>query len=178
MSEQHSTSAATVSSSPPQTSTWTRYLPEKYGIRQAIENSPYKWCVRESVMWGIATSTAMGLHRIRMKTHPSWVFFSVLGTMTIVTFPSYYFCHKRRDHKEQMIEMMMKANDFQHSEEMPEPIPKEEHPFLDVEGERENEDKRRKEFVARLKEKKEWQKQHPMTDFFQQPDKKKNKDDE
>lgn len=127
-------------------------------------------------MWGIATSTAMGLHRIRMKSHPQWTFFSILGTLTVVTFPSYYFCHKRRDHKEQMIEMMMKANDFQHSEEMPEPIPQEEHPFLlhshgnNGGGEEHEEQRQRKEFVARLKEKKEWQKQLPMTDFFQQSD--------
>ena len=78
-----------------------------------------------------------------------------------------------------MIEMMMKANDFQHSEEMPEPIPQEEHPFLlhpgDGGGEEYEEQRQRKEFVARLKEKKEWQKQHPMTDFFQPSDTKDDK---
>lgn len=118
-------------------------------------------------MWGIATSTAMGLHRIRMKTHPNWTLFSILGTLTVVTFPSYYFCHKRRDHKEEMIIMMMKANDFQHSQEMPQPIPQEEHPFLNLEV---SEDSRRKDFVAKLKEKKEWQKPDPIKDFFKKTD--------
>ena len=57
----------------------------------------------------------------------------------------------------------MKANDFQHHEEMPEPIPQSEHPFLEAVND-DNEGMRQKEFVARLKEKKEWQKQEPMDD--------------
>jgi len=56
--------------------------------------------------------------------------------------------------------MMMKANDFQGVEEMPEPIPYDQHPFLNDD----DEGIRRKEFVANLKEKKEWQKQTPMDD--------------
>jgi hypothetical protein len=40
---------------------WTRYLPEAFGIRQSIEDSPFRWCVRESAMWGVATGTAMGM---------------------------------------------------------------------------------------------------------------------
>lgn len=58
--------------------------------------------------------------------------------------------------------MMMKANDFQNVHEMPEPVPQEDHPFLDV-NEEDNGIKN-KEFVANLKEKKEWQKQTPMKD--------------
>ena len=55
---------------------------------------------------------------------------------------------------------MMKANDFKHGEEMPEEIPVEEHPFLD--GSKENEAGMQKEFIARLKERKEWQKAPPL----------------
>jgi hypothetical protein len=57
--------------------------------------------------------------------------------------------------------MMMRANDFQNVEEMPEPIPHEEHPFLNADDGNGIKDK---EFVANLKEKKEWQKQTPMKD--------------
>ena len=57
----------------------------------------------------------------------------------------------------------MQANDFQHQEEMPEPIPKSEHPFLQNSND-DNDIIKQKEFVARLKEKKEWQKQDPMDD--------------
>jgi hypothetical protein len=55
------TDSATVSDSAPETATWTRFLPEAFGIRQNIQNSPFRWCVRESFMWGIATGTGMGL---------------------------------------------------------------------------------------------------------------------
>lgn len=62
--------------------------------------------------------------------------------------------------------MMMAANDFRPGEEMPESVPLDEsHPFLSVKdnvGEGGNDLK--KEFVARLKEKKEWQEQHKMED--------------
>jgi len=56
--------------------------------------------------------------------------------------------------------MMMRANAFQNVEEMPEPVPQKEHPFLNDD----DEGIRRKEFVAKLKEKKEWQTQVPMED--------------
>lgn len=58
--------------------------------------------------------------------------------------------------------MMMRANDFQNVEEMPEPVPQEEHPFLNVNDQ--DGGIKNKEFVANLKEKKEWQKQLPMKD--------------
>lgn len=51
---------------------------------------------------------------------------------------------------------MMKANDFQHQEEMPEPVPLKENPFM-KQGDS-DEKKMQKEFIARLKERKEWQK--------------------
>jgi hypothetical protein len=58
------------------TPSWIRYLPEAYGIRQSIEDSPFRWCVRESAMWGIATGTAMGLW-VRMMNRslfsPLWL---------------------------------------------------------------------------------------------------------
>lgn len=40
---------------------WTKMLPEAYGIRQAVEDSPLRWCVRDSGMWAVATGTMMGM---------------------------------------------------------------------------------------------------------------------
>ena len=60
--------------------------------------------------------------------------------------------------------MMMRANDFRHDEEMPESVPMGEHPFIEEATEAEAEKRLRKEFVAELKERKEWQKAPPMDD--------------
>lgn len=147
----------------------TQFLPEKFGIRKAIEDSPYGWCYRESFLWGIATGTAMGIHRLRMKSHPLFAINIAFLTTITVTLPSYYFCYRKRDHQERVIEMMMAANDFRPGEEIPEQVPiGKDHPFLDVkeengEGEK-DEATLQKEFVARLKEKKEWQEQHQLQD--------------
>lgn len=32
---------------PLETAKWTRYLPETFGIREAVRQSSYRWCVRE-----------------------------------------------------------------------------------------------------------------------------------
>lgn len=147
----------------------TQFLPEKFGIRKAIEDSPYGWCYRESFLWGIATGTAMGIHRLRMKSHPLFAINIAFLTTITVTLPSYYFCYRKRDHQERVIEMMMAANDFRPGEEIPEQVPiGKDHPFLDVKeenGEAEKDEATlQKEFVARLKEKKEWQQQHEIQD--------------
>ena len=157
-------------------SSWTQYLPEKFGIRKSIEDSPYGWCYRESFLWGIATGTAMGIHRLRMKSHPLFAINIAFLTTITVTLPSYYFCYRKRDHQERVIEMMMAANDFRPGEEVPEQIPiGDDHPFLDVKKEgdaaatsgsngEKDEATLQKEFVARLKEKKEWQEPHQIQD--------------
>ncbi|KAL7493643.1 hypothetical protein ACHAWT_010525 [Skeletonema menzelii] len=147
----------------------TQFLPEKFGIRKAIEDSPYGWCYRESFLWGIATGTAMGIHRLRMKSHPLFAINIAFLTTITVTLPSYYFCYRKRDHQERVIEMMMAANDFRPGEEIPEQVPiGKDHPFLDVKEENSEAEKDeatlQKEFVARLKEKKEWQQQHQIQD--------------
>lgn len=162
---------------PPSTeSSWTQYLPEKFGIRKSIEDSPYGWCYRESFLWGIATGTAMGIHRLRMKSHPLFAINIAFLTTITVTLPSYYFCYRKRDHQERVIEMMMAANDFRPGEEVPEQIPiGKDHPFLDVKEDgdaaatsggnsEKDEATLQKEFVARLKEKKEWQEPHQIQD--------------
>lgn len=41
------TDSATVSENAPETATWTRFLPEAFGIRENVQNSPFRWCVRE-----------------------------------------------------------------------------------------------------------------------------------
>jgi hypothetical protein len=43
------------------TEPWTRIFPEAFGIRRTIEESPFRWCVRESFLWGVATGTMMGM---------------------------------------------------------------------------------------------------------------------
>lgn len=66
---------------------------------------------------------------------------------------------------------MMAANDFRPGEEMPATVPLEDHPFLNVgESGGDNDDDGektgdlQKEFVARLKEKKEWEAPHQTED--------------
>eukprot|EP00578_Thalassiosira_sp_NH16_P004960 CAMPEP_0181139872 /NCGR_PEP_ID=MMETSP1071-20121207/35010_1 /TAXON_ID=35127 /ORGANISM="Thalassiosira sp., Strain NH16" /LENGTH=244 /DNA_ID=CAMNT_0023226801 /DNA_START=10 /DNA_END=744 /DNA_ORIENTATION=- len=149
--------------------TWTRFLPEAFGIRKEVEESPFRWCARESAMWGVATGTMMGLHRLRMRSHYFFAFNVACGTCLLVAAPSYYFCFRRREHQENIIAMMMAANEFLPGEEMPEAVPMDgDHPFLDVreKGGGEGVDDRdlKKEFVARLKERKDWQEPHQTQD--------------
>lgn len=47
--------------SPVETAQWVNYLPEAFGIQEAVRQSPFRWCVRESSMWGIATGSTMAL---------------------------------------------------------------------------------------------------------------------
>ena len=154
--------------------TWTKIFPEAFGIRRLIEESSFRWCWRESSMWGIATGTVMYFHRRRMGSRNLFAGGVAYGTMILVFAPSYYFCYRKREHQEHVIEMMMAANDFLPGEEMPESVPLErgEHPFLDVKDkggvgiDDDNYDDRdlQKEFVARLKEKKDWQEPHHTKD--------------
>ncbi|KAL7543251.1 hypothetical protein ACHAXR_012550 [Thalassiosira sp. AJA248-18] len=148
---------------------WTRIFPEAYGIRQSIDDSSFRWCVRESMMWGVATGTMMGIHRLRMKSNPFFAINVAFGTALIVAAPSYYFCFRKREHQEKVIEMMMAANDFRPGEEAPETVPLDkDHPFLDVKSKADGDDRDdrdlQKEFVARLKEKKDWQEPHQTQD--------------
>ena len=154
--------AATVSEAGPETATWVNFLPEAFGIREGARNNPFRWCVREAFMWGIATGTAMGLHRLRMGSRPIFAFNVAYGTSFLVAAPSYYFCYRKREYKEEMIKMMMEANDFKHEEDMPESVPLEQHPFLD-EG-KANDKRLGKEYIAELKERKEWQEAPSMDD--------------
>lgn len=80
-------------------------------------------------------------------------------TAILVMGPSYYFCCKRRDHKERMIEMMMKLNAFQHASEMPEETPLDEHPFAKPGTLHPT-----REYRGLLKEKKDWQSPDPSKD--------------
>jgi hypothetical protein len=157
-----------------ETAKWTRHLPEAFGIRGAVRQSKYRWCFRESAMWGIATGTAMALHRYRMGS-PSLVAVNAgYLSMFAVYVGSYYFCVRRRDHQEKMIELMMRMNAFEHASDMPAQTPvNERHPFVvpaatggggtaatagdgAVIPER--------QYVANLPERKEWQPQLPTRD--------------
>jgi len=82
-----------------------------------------------------------------------FTFFGVFST-------SYYFCCKRRDYKERMIEVMMKLNEFDHASQMPPEPPLEEHPFAkpgDALPDR--------EFRGYINERKEWQPREETKDM-------------
>ena len=173
MSDNNSTpTAASPAADPLETAKWTRYLPEAFGIQEAVRKSSYRWCVRESGMWGIATATAMSLHRLRMGSTPKMAGHFFFGTTMIVMVPSYYFCFRRREHKEQVIEMMMKYNQFGHASEMPQEPPLEEHPFWGKTDENVNSEDQRhdREFRGMIKERKEWQKKEDqaLEDIFKE----------
>ena len=162
MSETTTTSSATgtttkANDDPLETARWTKYLPQAFGIREAVRKSSYRWCVREGGMWGIATATAMSLHRMRMGTSPRNAGHVFFGTFMLVMWPSYYFCYRRRDHQEQVIEAMMKYNQFGHAADMPAETPLEEHPFWEK-GTTQDATQHESEFRGMIKERKEWQK--------------------
>eukprot|EP00977_Amphora_coffeiformis_P023085 scaffold12163_cov176-Amphora_coffeaeformis.AAC.24 len=147
-----------------ETAKWTRYLPEAFGIRETVRQSKYRWCVREAAMWGIATGTAMTLHRFRMQSRKQFAANVGFASLMVVYVGSYYFCVKKRDYREQMIELMMKLNSFEHALNMPEQPPIDErHPFVRpvVEGNEDAQAVPERQYVAHLPERKEWQKQLP-----------------
>ena len=86
------------------------------------------------------------------------------GTFMVVMLPSYYFCYRRREHQEEVIEKMMQYNKFGHAKEMPQEPPLEEHPFWEKsdgttgDNSNNNNNKHEKEFRGMIKERKEWQK--------------------
>ena len=75
--------------------TWTKIFPEAFGIRRLIEESSFRWCWRESSMWGIATGTVMYFHRRRMGSRNLFAGGVAYGTMILVFAPSYYFCYRK-----------------------------------------------------------------------------------
>jgi Protein of unknown function (DUF3767) len=142
--------------------TWLSYVPETFGLRANLEKSKYRWCAREAAMWGIATGTAMTLHRFRMRTSVKTAVHVGFVSVFIVMGGSYYSCVKRRDYQEQMIELMMKYNAAEHAQVMPEPIPVDaNHPF--VAPTRESTEPQYT--VAILPERKEWQDPLPTQDI-------------
>lgn len=155
---------AVVSPDQIETAKWTRYLPEAFGIRETVRQSKYRWCVREAAMWGIATGTVMTLHRYRMNSRRQFAANAGFAALMVVYVGSYYFCVKKRDYREQMIEVMMKLNSFEHALNMPQQMPvDEQHPFV-----RPAEDDKdaqgvvpERQYVANLPERKEWQEQLP-----------------
>lgn len=156
---------AVTSSEDIETAKWTRHLPEAFGIRAAVQNSPYRWCVRESAMWGIATGTAMTLHRFRMKSRPIFAANVGFTSFFVVYLGSYYFGVKRRDYQQQMIELMMKVNSFEHALNMPEQMPMDEHhPFVEPDVSGKGEVSAESQYVANIPERKEWQPSTPARD--------------
>jgi hypothetical protein len=96
-----------------------------------------------------------------MGTSPRMAGHIFFGTCMFVMLPSYYFCYRKREHQEQVIEMMMKYNRFGHATELPPEPPLEEHPFWKkVEDEQRQQEaaKHASEYRGMIKERKEWQK--------------------
>ena len=152
------------------TATWTQWLPAG-PIRQAVEASKYRWCAREAGLWGIATGTAMALHRWRMASPITTIGHVGFVTTVVVYSGSYYFCTKRRDYQEQMIALMMQLNSFEPVANMPEERPLDaHHPF--VAPAPLNDDSLsnvipQRQYVANLPERKEWQAPLPTQDAQQ-----------
>jgi hypothetical protein len=65
---------------------------------------------------------------------------------------------RRREHQEQVIESMMKYNQFGHADDMPPDTPLEEHPFWQKTDSKSAAGKHESEFRGMIKERKEWQK--------------------
>lgn len=101
-------------------------------------------------------------HRFRMGSTTPFALNIGFATTMLVCLPSYYFCFRKREHKEKLIELMMRANDFQEAEDMPAEVEVgEHHPFLETGGDT---PQKSKELVAHLPERKEWQTQVPQQD--------------
>jgi hypothetical protein len=67
-------------SDPLETAKWTRYLPESFGIREAVRQSSYRWCVREGYVQSnhdginqpqFSTATAVLVDRCRIVCVPT-----------------------------------------------------------------------------------------------------------
>jgi hypothetical protein len=169
MNQQSNSPALNAITSPDQieTAKWTRHLPEAFGIREAVRQSKYRWCVREAGMWGIATGTAMTLHRFRMLSRRQLAVNIGFASLMTVYVGSYYFCVKKRDHQEKMIELLMKLNDSEHASNMPAQRPIDEnHPFVRPTTTEEDDTYAipERQYVANLPERKEWQKPVPTQD--------------
>jgi hypothetical protein len=41
---------------PLETAKWTSYLPETFGLREAVRKSSYRWCVREGYVCSVLNS--------------------------------------------------------------------------------------------------------------------------
>jgi hypothetical protein len=65
-----------------------------------------------------------------MGSRVPWAVNVGFGTTLLVTTMSYYFCVRTRQHKEQVIEYMMKAQMVEEAQHMPPEPPLEHHPFL------------------------------------------------
>lgn len=91
------------------------------------------------------------------------------GAAMMVCGPSYYFCVKRLEQKDKVVKIMMKANEFDPMEEMPETPDIEDHPFL--ESTKDGKESLDKEFHMYKKEPKPWEKSNDSN--FVEVDKKK-----
>jgi hypothetical protein len=172
-----STENALTSQNEIETAKWTRFLPEAFGIRQTVQASKYRWCVRESSMWAISTGTAMTFHRFRMASPTKFAVNIGMSSLMVVYVGSYYFCVKKRDYREKMIKIMMQLNSFEPAVEMPEQVPYDAlHPFVEPAADDQAGIPAERQYVANLPERKEWQPQLPTQDFdkvFQEAPRKK-----
>ena len=101
---------------------------------------------------------------MRMGTKPVMAGHVFFGTFMVVMLPSYYFCYRRREHQEHVIETMMKYNQFGHATDLPAEPSLEDHPFWERKDENNvwngsgTDTIHDREFRGMIKERKEWQK--------------------
>ena len=128
----------------------------------------------------------MTLHRFRMLSRKQFALNVGFTALMTVYVGSYFFCVKRRDYHETLINFMMRLNSFDHAEKIPEQRPIDEyHPFVaplainttttaanNTNYNNNNNNANTpttsgtvaptKQYVAKLPERKQWQKQLPI----------------
>merc|ERR1719350_2252443 len=106
---------------------------------------------------------------MRMGSKALFAFNVAFGTTALVCLPSYYFCSKKIEGKQKAVDLMMRANEFERIENLPESAMKvtEDHPFLEpvTEGSKSS-GLADKEFHMYREEKKAWQ--EPSNETFKE----------
>ena len=91
-----------------------------------------------------------------------WAIHVGFGTTVLVSSITYYVCIRTRQHKEDVISYMMRAQQFEEAHLMPPEPPLDQHPFLAPEDDNGTTAKERttigpREYIGVLPERKHWQ---------------------
>jgi hypothetical protein len=92
LSAKSSNAAGGVSSDPLETAKWTQYLPQTFGIREAVRQSSYRWCVREGYVYVGGRKVDLSPHRQRHHSFVvMWLKLAIVLTTSFL-FPMISFC--------------------------------------------------------------------------------------